>query len=453
MPYNGIDISSWQADLQPAKLFTTDFIIVKATGGTSYSNPYFTKHASQTLAADKLLGCYHFARESGCAGTAKAEAAHFSRVVKPYIGKAVLALDWETDALSCGVSWAKAWLDEVHRLTGIRPLIYMSKSTCNSYDWASVHLGGYELWAAQYPNYDRTGYKKNPWTDSNPFGPWKSPTIFQYSSVGRVSGYADDLDLNLFHGSVSDWKKLAGNASQSREYIDVADVAATIHADMCNDAANGYSWDPRWGEDGQGVKKLTIGGRTYQYDRGSFDCASSVITSCNEALRYTAYKDVLRDATYTGNMRSVFSASGLFDVWRTATTIAQRGDVYLNDANHTAMCQSPEPDMLSEFSINETGGTHGGKVGDQTGKESWIHEFYEYPWNVTLHWKDTLLPVINSTSGANKEAKVQKLTVDGVMGKLTISELQRQLKVPVTGKMDKATVKALQKALNAGRLK
>ena len=453
MPLNGIDISSWQQDLVPAKMTTTDFVIVKATGGIGYSNPYFTRHASQVLAADKLLGCYHFARESGCAGTAKEEAAHFSKVVKPYIGKAVLALDWEADALSCGVSWAKAFLNEVKRLTGIKPLVYMSKSTCNSYDWSSVQLGGYGLWVAQYPNYERTGYKKNPWTDSKPFGSWKSPTIFQYSSTGRVAGYGGDLDLNLFYGNAADWKALMSSNPQSREYIDVADVAATIHADMCNDAANGYSWEPRWGEDGSGIKKLTIGGRTYQYDRGSYDCSSSVITACNEALRYTAYKDALKKATYTGNMRKVFHDSGLFDIWKTATTVAQRGDVYLNDANHTAMCQSAEPDMLSEFSINEKGGAYGGKAGDQTGRESWIHAFYEYPWNVTLHWSDTLLPVIQSTSGANKEAKVQKLSVDGVMGKLTISELQRQLKVPVTGKLDKATVKALQKALNAGRLK
>ena len=49
--------------------------------------------------------------------------------------------------------------------------------------------------------------------------------------------------------------------------------------------------------------------------------------------------------------------------------------------------------------------------------------------------------------------KPSKLSVDGILGPLTISELQRQLGVSVTGKMDKATVKALQKALNSGKLK
>ena len=166
----------------------------------------------------------------------------------------------------------------------------------------------------------------------------------------------------------------------------INEIAAAIHHDMVTDPANGYSWSPRWGEDGKGVKKLTIDGKTYQYDRGSYDCSSSVVTAWNEALRYTKYKDALKGATYTGNMLSVFLGSGLFVKWNTASTIAQTGDVYLNYANHTAMCQTPEPDMLSEFRINENGEVYGGKVGDQTGSESWVRGYYEYPWNCTLHY-------------------------------------------------------------------
>lgn len=49
-------------------------------------------------------------------------------------------------------------------------------------------------------------------------------------------------------------------------------------------------------------------------------------------------------------MCSVFINSGLFEVWDTYTTVAQRGDIYLNDLYHTAMCQSSgNPDTLSEF--------------------------------------------------------------------------------------------------------
>ena len=63
--------------------------------------------------------------------------------------------------------------------------------------------------------------------------------------------------------------------------------------------------------------------------------------------------------------------------------IAQAWDVYLNEANHTAMCTSAVPDMLAEFSVSETGGIDGVE-GDQTGYESYIHSYYDYPWDGIL---------------------------------------------------------------------
>ena len=60
-------------------------------------------------------------------------------------------------------------------------------------------------------------------------------------------------------------------------------------------------------------------------------------------------------------MRSVFTSSGLFD-WhpRGDGYIAQRGDIYLNEGQHTAMCQSAIPDMLTEALISEFGTITGG---------------------------------------------------------------------------------------------
>lgn len=154
------------------------------------------------------------------------------------------------------------------------------------------------------------------------------------------------------------------------------EIAARIHADMVNDDSNGYSWDPRHGEDGKGVKTLTIDGKKYSYDRGSWDCSSSVIKAWSEAIKYTPYKGKLDGATYTGDMRSVFTKSGLFE-WKPMSFIATRGDLYLNEANHVAMCQSQEPDVMSEFCINENGDVYGGAPGDQTGVEAAINPFRE----------------------------------------------------------------------------
>ena len=304
---------------------------------------------------------------------AQSEVKHALRLLKGHKPSFPVYFDTENQGCESMSYRASDYFCEQIEKAGYKAGIYTFET------WYNAYLKGlkkYSLWIAKFGVNDGKAHEKpNIGTD---FDAW------QFTSMGKIKGYSGRLDVSYFY-NVSDTKK----ADVKTELIDVADVAATIHADMCNDAANGYSWNPRWGEDGLGVKKLTIGGRAYQYDRGSYDCSSSVITACNEALRYTKHKDALKAATYTGNMLEVFTKSGLFEKWNTSKTIAKRGDVYLNYANHTAMCQDDEPDTLSEFSISETGGTSG-KVGDQTGKEACIHGYYNYPWNCTLHWKGKL---------------------------------------------------------------
>jgi hypothetical protein len=93
----------------------------------------------------------------------------------------------------------------VREKTGVKPGIYTSKSVLFSYDWTSV-AKAYPLWVAQYPNYEETGFKSEPWTDDWDFGAWDSPLIFQYASTGRIPGYAGHLDLDLFYGTKADRK-------------------------------------------------------------------------------------------------------------------------------------------------------------------------------------------------------------------------------------------------------
>ena len=164
-----------------------------------------------------------------------------------------------------------------------------------------------------------------------------------------------------------------------------ANAAATIHAHLCNHEWHGYTQgNGRWG-DGEGVCTVNVEGRTYTVAQGDRDCSSSDIDAWVQALKGTAYEGKLDAATYTGNMRAVFVGSCLFD-WHPMGDgyIAKRGDIYLNESDHTAMCQSATPDMLSEFVINEHGGIVGGQVGDQTGDESHIRPYYDYPWDGIL---------------------------------------------------------------------
>ena len=118
---------------------------------------------------------------------------------------------------------------------------------------------------------------------------------------------------------------------------------------------------------------------------GDRDCSSAIIDAYQ-----CAGLDV--NASYTGNMRTAFLNTGKFEWWDVNSSSAQRGDIYLNESDHTAMCVDDGSgaygyDALAEFSISETGGIDGAE-GDQTGAESSIHGYYNYPWDLTLHCTD-----------------------------------------------------------------
>lgn len=166
--------------------------------------------------------------------------------------------------------------------------------------------------------------------------------------------------------------------------MNCANIAATIHNHLVSCPKHGYTQGANRFGSGD-YCKVNAEGNTYKVREGDRDCSSSIIDSWRIAISDTPYKGKLDAATYTGNMKQVFVASGLFD-WHPMGDgyIAQRGDIYLNEVNHTAMCQTAVPDILSEFNLNEFGGIVGGQVGDQTGRESLTRPYYNFPWDGIL---------------------------------------------------------------------
>ena len=209
MGLNGVDVASYQSKLKPSAMTTTQFVIVKFTQGAHYLNPYADRQYGGAKSAGKLLGSYHYAE----GGNAKTEAQYFVKALGNRVGECILALDWEgmqnpTFGSGKDVTWCLTWLNEVYRLTGSRPLIYMSKSVCRKYDWSAV-AQNYGLWCAQYGSNNRTDYQNSPWTDSNGFGAWKSDTIRQYSSKGRITGYGANIDINKAYLTADQWRAMA----------------------------------------------------------------------------------------------------------------------------------------------------------------------------------------------------------------------------------------------------
>ena len=203
MALNGIDISSYQAGINLA-IVPCDFVIIKATEGTAYVNPDFTRAYQQAKTMGKCLGLYHYAQ----GGNVEAEADHFLNTIGNRVGEAALCLDWErNDNPRFGendVAWVKAWCDYVRAKTSVAPLVYIQQSIMRYFS----QIGDYGLWIAQYADNNPTGYQANPWNEGA-----YTCAIRQYSSHGRLSGWSGNLDLNKFYGDRMAWNKYAGRGN------------------------------------------------------------------------------------------------------------------------------------------------------------------------------------------------------------------------------------------------
>lgn len=194
----GIDISNWQNGINLANV-PCDFVIIKATQGTSYVSPDFKRQIEQALSLGKYVGVYHYIGGQGAAG----EAQHFYNNIKPYIGRVIICADWESEQNSQwgNEAYLDAFMKEINSRTGVPALIYASKS---SFPWSVASANNAGSWVAQYANYNATGYQDNPWNQ----GAYNC-TIRQYSSAGRLAGWGGNLDLNKSYIDGPTWMKYA----------------------------------------------------------------------------------------------------------------------------------------------------------------------------------------------------------------------------------------------------
>lgn len=218
MALHGIDVSSWQQGIDLAAV-PCDFVIVKATQGTSYVSDDCARAIAQALEAGKLVGVYHYVSGGG----ARAEAEFFFDQCRGWNGRVVWCVDWEqgqNDAWG-DLSYLDALIRRLASLTGRPPLIYASSSV---FPWSVARDNDCGAWVAQYANNERTGYQEEPWSD----GSWSGAAIHQYSSTGRLPGYGGDLDLNIFYGDASAWHAYAGGSSSAAAPAPAADGPAAL---------------------------------------------------------------------------------------------------------------------------------------------------------------------------------------------------------------------------------
>ena len=202
---NGIDISGNQRGIDLSGV-PCDFVIVKATQGMTFVNPEFHKQIGQAEQLGKFIGVYHYANGTDI----NTQVDHFIDIVRPYIGKAILVVDWEgyQNTKFSDYKFCEQMLVMIHEKTGVKPFLYMSKSVARQYKWEIGRQ--FPFWCAQYANKNiKYAYESNPWTDAKGWGAWTGCKIYQYSSRGRLGTYKADLDINLAYMDGSEWLEWA----------------------------------------------------------------------------------------------------------------------------------------------------------------------------------------------------------------------------------------------------
>ena len=198
----GIDVyqgDGWPLGSLPAKCYQeSDFVIVKATQGLSYKHTdYFRKMADQALKDKKLLGAYHYA----AGHDPVREADYFLSIVKDYIGRAILCLDWEASQNSAwgSVTWCKRFIARIKEKTGIICFLYTGLDGIQQNKELANQV---PLWFAGYSQ----GASWNSWglpVFKYSLAPWANYTIWQYTSSN------EKCDRNTTKLTKEQWKAYA----------------------------------------------------------------------------------------------------------------------------------------------------------------------------------------------------------------------------------------------------
>lgn len=208
MAMNGIDVSS----IQPANicdLVSFDFAIVKASGNPkndklgykwNYTNPKMRQQVDSALAKTGCAGLYHFTYGID----ANQEADFFCDHVKDYIGRVILAIDYEGDnALKRGREWLRTFIRRIKERTGVNPMVYTSSSVVREQNLVALRQEeNCGIWSANY-------YAGSKAISGYSYGNLKmdipQSAIWQYTGTGYLSGYNDTLDLDVFYGDKAAW--------------------------------------------------------------------------------------------------------------------------------------------------------------------------------------------------------------------------------------------------------
>lgn len=259
-----IDVSVHQGniDFKKVKADGIDGVIIRAGYGKGNIDKKFKMNIKNAIAAGLKVGAYWFSYAYSVE-MAKKEAAYCLAAVKGYGLELPIFYDWEYDSMAyasrngvkCGrdliTSMNVAFCKEVEA-AGYNAGYYGSKDYFTNYIDTSK-LKGFVKWLAYYTS------KKQPGMDCD---------LWQYSSSGKVSGIAGNVDMNELLKPLKFMEKSNVGAKKSN-----AEIAQEVI-------------DGKWGNGSDRKKKLKAAG----YDYEAIQKIVNSKTKASEQPRYYVVK-------------------------------------------------------------------------------------------------------------------------------------------------------------------
>lgn len=178
-----IDVSRYQGeiDFEQVALSHVKHVIIKATEGSTLTDPNFYQNIAGARDAGIKVGAYHF---FSCKSSAQAQATHFLNTIQQVELNLIPVIDVEI----CDKYTPSQLIDSlyvmIHRIEDVfqqKPMIY----TCESFyrHYLQNHLEGYPLWVARY---------------NKPIDLRAEYVLWQYTDRGEVAGISHNVDISRF---------------------------------------------------------------------------------------------------------------------------------------------------------------------------------------------------------------------------------------------------------------
>lgn len=204
-PVRGVDVSSYQGEIDWETLVSQQiqFAFIKATEGSSHTDPYFAENYKNAIDTNLRVGAYHF---FSFESSGKTQAENFCNAVYSYDGMLPPVIDVEyygefkslsQERLSQVKYELRICVDMIKDAFSMKPIIYAAEKSYS--DLIGQDFSDCDLWI------------RNIFSNPNDDISWK---FWQYTNRQILDGYNGEekyIDMNVFNGTSEEFEMYGKN--------------------------------------------------------------------------------------------------------------------------------------------------------------------------------------------------------------------------------------------------